>query len=47
MTGQATGCVTWLCEGQYNPEWPKCGWCKNIERCKSIQQKRTESGDEE
>ena len=37
MRGQ---CTRILCEGDYNEDHPKCGWCKEVARCKEIQRKR-------
>ena len=37
MRGQ---CTRSLCEGDFNKDHPKCGWCKEVERCKEIQRNR-------
>ena len=37
MRGQ---CTRILCLGDHNEEFPKCGWCKEVTRCKELQRKR-------
>lgn len=29
-----------LCEGDHNEEFPKCGWCIDVDYCKVIQKER-------